>query len=90
MPTKISIAMSEEIGSPECESLGVTCSLEFDDDSPALQNLETFQLAVHSAAHRLPPSPTRGSGLDQVASRRRWLAPRRRLFLRPSRSQFGC
>ena len=37
MPMKISIAMSEEIGPPECESLGVTCALEFDDDSSTLQ-----------------------------------------------------
>jgi len=50
MPTIISITMSEKIGTRQCESLGVTCSLEFDDDSPALQNLETFQLAVDSAA----------------------------------------
>ena len=50
MPTKLSITLSEEIGSQQCESLVVTCSLEFDDDSPALQNLETFQLAVDSAA----------------------------------------
>ena len=50
MPTKIGITMSEKIGSRQCESLGVSCSLEFDDDSPALQNRETLQLAVDSAA----------------------------------------
>jgi len=50
MPTKISKTVREEIGSRQCESLGVTCSLEFDDDSPALQNRKTFQLAVDSAA----------------------------------------
>ena len=48
MPTTISIAMSKEVGTPQCESLGVTCSLEFDDDSPTFP-LETFQRAFHSA-----------------------------------------
>ena len=49
MPVKISVAMSKEIGPPACESSDVTCSLEFDDDSLKLQNLESFHRAVHSA-----------------------------------------
>ena len=49
MPVKISVAMSKEIGTPQCESLGVSCSLEFDDDSPTFPGRETFQHAVHIA-----------------------------------------
>ncbi len=49
MPTKISVAMSKEIDTPECESLVVTCSLEFDDDSSTLQKPETLQHAVQAA-----------------------------------------
>jgi hypothetical protein len=49
MPAKISVAMSKEIGPPERESLGFTCSLEFDEESPAFLCSETFQQAVHRA-----------------------------------------
>ena len=45
MPAKISVAMSEKSCRPACESLGATCTLEFDDDSLNLQSLETFQHA---------------------------------------------
>ena len=71
MPTKISITMSEEIGSRQGESLGVTCSLEFDDDSPALQNLVTFQLAVDSVAlacHRVLQEESIRLGADDGKS----------------------
>ena len=40
MPARISVAMSKECGPPECESLGVTCSMEFDDNLPTPHNPE--------------------------------------------------
>ena len=49
MPARISVAMSKKCGPPECESLGVTCSMEFGDNLPAPHNPETFQRAVDSA-----------------------------------------
>jgi len=49
MPTKMGIAMSEDIGSPQCGSLGVICSLEFDNGLPTLPNLQTLQHVVDGA-----------------------------------------
>ena len=49
MSMKISMAMTEEDGPPECESFAATCTLEFDDDSSPPQDSEAFQQAVHVA-----------------------------------------
>jgi hypothetical protein len=47
---KIIVAMSQSVGPPECETVGVTCTVKFDKDAPTLQNPEPFHSVVHSAA----------------------------------------
>ncbi len=47
---KISMAMTEENGPPECGSFVAHCSLEFDDESsPQPQDIDGFQHNVHAA-----------------------------------------
>ncbi len=46
---KITVVMSQDIGPPMCEAVGVTRTLKFDDHSPTLQNPETFHRVSHGA-----------------------------------------
>jgi hypothetical protein len=49
MSVKISMAMSEESGPPDCGSIVAHCTLEFDDESSQPQDSEAFQQNVHAA-----------------------------------------
>ena len=49
MPMKISMAISEENGSPEMESFVAHCTLEFDDEPSTLQDTEALQHNIHTA-----------------------------------------
>lgn len=49
MPTKFSMAMTEENREPEGEAFVATCTLEFDDEPSPLQDAAAFQQAVHAA-----------------------------------------
>jgi hypothetical protein len=49
MSTKVSMAIAEEHGTPDHESLVAHCTLEFDDESSSPKDNEVLQQAVHSA-----------------------------------------
>ena len=50
MPQRISVAVSQETGPPERESVGVTCTLEFDEEpSSQSHDINGFQRNVHAA-----------------------------------------
>ena len=49
MPLKISILMSEEAPSPECDSFTAHCTLEFDDEQAAPQDSEALQHKIYAA-----------------------------------------
>ena len=42
--------MHQNIGSPKCEAVGVTCTVKFDKDAPTLRNPEPFHRVAHNAA----------------------------------------
>ena len=49
MSVIINIAMSEETGSPQCASLIVRGTVEFDEEPSQPKDVEAFQSNVHSA-----------------------------------------
>lgn len=49
MPAKVSVAMRNTTGPPECEALEVHCSLQFGEDSPTPGNPEIMDRAFQSA-----------------------------------------